>query len=99
MSDEGLSEEHFVSRDDAQVFPEGGWRAWTVVLGAWCGLMPIFAMMNIGGVLEAWLAENELKKYSKTTISWIFSVWCFFLYLGGIFVGKNSGFLFSCPWS
>ncbi|KAI9375809.1 monocarboxylate permease [Aspergillus egyptiacus] len=68
-------------------FPDGGWRAWTVVFGAWCGLTPTFAVMNIGGILEAWLLDHQLQGYSEATVSWIFSVWCFLLYMGGIVVG------------
>ncbi|KAJ6161107.1 monocarboxylate permease [Penicillium chermesinum] len=87
MSSEKLKPEELPQEDEVQEFPDGGLRAWTVVLGAWCGLTPTFAVMNIGGVLEAWLADHELKQYSKSTISWIFSLWCCLLYIGGIFVG------------
>jgi hypothetical protein len=96
MSSEELEVETSLSGEDVQDFPDGGRHAWSVVLGAWCGLMPTFAVMNIGGVLEAWLADHELKDYSKTSISWIFSVWCFFLYVGGIFVGMSRTYSSRC---
>ena len=94
MSSEKLKTEEPPQDDDSQGFPDGGWQAWTVVLGAWCGLTPTFAVMNIGGVLEAWLADYELKQHSKSTISWIFSLWCCLLYIGGIFVGTDAQLIY-----
>lgn len=70
-------------------FPDGGWRAWSVVFGSWCAMVPSFGLMNTIGVLEAWLADHQLKDYSKASISWIFSLYTFFLYFGGVQAGKK----------
>jgi hypothetical protein len=59
----------------------GGWRAWSVVLGSWCVMVPSFRLMNTIGVFEVWLADHQLKDYSKASIGWIFSPYmlCFIL--------------------
>ena len=71
------------------VYPDGGWRAWGVVLGSWCAMVPSFGLMNTIGVLEAWLADHQLKDYSKASIGWIFSLYTFFLYFGSVQAGKK----------
>ncbi|KAA8642956.1 uncharacterized protein ATNIH1004_009718 [Aspergillus tanneri] len=65
-------------------YPDGGQRAWLVVLGVWCALFPTFGIMNITGILEEWLAEDQLQGHSKASISWIFSIYNFLFWLGGI---------------
>ncbi|KAF7617602.1 hypothetical protein AFLA_006518 [Aspergillus flavus NRRL3357] len=73
--------------DSAVGFPDGGWRAWSVVLGSWCAMVPSFGLLNTMGVLEAWLANDQLKEYSKASIGWIFGLYSFFLYFGSVQVG------------
>ncbi|GFF59951.1 riboflavin transporter MCH5 [Aspergillus udagawae] len=50
-------------------------------------MVPSFGLLNTIGVLEAWLANNQLKDYSKASIGWIFSLYSFFLYFGSVQVG------------
>lgn len=69
-------------------FPEGGWRAWSVVLGAWCGMIPSMGMLNTIGVLNAWISENQLAALPKSQTAWVVSLYAFFLYIGGCFAGK-----------
>ncbi|KAL5360504.1 major facilitator superfamily domain-containing protein [Aspergillus floccosus] len=76
-----------MEQDNDLVFPDGGWRAWSVVLGSWCAMVPSFGLMNTLGVFEAWLAEHQLRDYSKASIGWIFSLYMFFLYFGSVQVG------------
>ncbi|KAJ5979861.1 monocarboxylate permease [Penicillium waksmanii] len=76
-----------MEQDCDLTFPDGGWRAWGVVLGSWCAMVPSFGLMNTIGVFEAWLADHQLKDYSKASIGWIFSLYIFFLYFGSIQVG------------
>lgn len=68
-------------------YPDGGLRAWAVVLGSWCALVPAFGIVNTIGVLEDWLTQHQLSHYPKSTVSWIFSLWIFFFYVGGVQVG------------
>ncbi|KAJ6138210.1 monocarboxylate permease [Penicillium samsonianum] len=76
-----------MEQDSDLVFPDGGWRAWSVVLGSWCAMVPSFGLMNTIGVFEAWLADHQLRHYSKASIGWIFSLYMFFLYFGSVQVG------------
>lgn len=66
---------------------DGGWQAWTVVLGSWCAMFPSMGLLNTMAVLEAWLTENELKDVPKSKAGWIFSCYAFFLYFSGAQVG------------
>ncbi len=76
------------NNDDDSEYPEGGTAAWSVVLGAWCALIPSMGLLNTVGVLQAWVSENQLHGYSESTIGWIFSAYAFFLYIGGAQVGE-----------
>ncbi|KAL4948850.1 major facilitator superfamily domain-containing protein [Aspergillus filifer] len=74
--------------DDApETFPDGGLSAWTVVLGSWCAFLPTFGLMNTTGVFTDWLATNQLSGYTRSDVSWIFSLYMFFLWFGGVQVG------------
>jgi hypothetical protein len=68
-------------------YPEGGLRAWLVVLGGLCGMMAAFGFMNIIGIIQQYLRNNELKEYSDASVGWIFSIFIFLSLFGGIQVG------------
>ena len=73
---------------EPQPFPDGGLEAWIVVLGAWCAILPSFGLMNTTGVFADWLTTHQLRAYSESEVSWIFSVHIFFLLVGGIQIGR-----------
>ncbi|KAL2676540.1 hypothetical protein Neosp_010301 [[Neocosmospora] mangrovei] len=73
--------------DDDQDYPEGGTRAWLVVLGAWCAMIPSMGLLNTLAVLQAWVLENELSHLPESTVGWIFGCYGFFLYFCGAQVG------------
>ncbi|KAL4789813.1 major facilitator superfamily domain-containing protein [Aspergillus venezuelensis] len=70
-----------------ETFPDGGLSAWSVVLGSWCAFLPTFGLMNTTGVFTDWLATNQLSGYTRSDVSWIFSLYMFFLWFGGVQVG------------
>lgn len=70
-------------------YPEGGLRAWLVVLGAWCAMVPSMGLLNTLAVLHAWVSENELPQISESNTGWIFSCYAFFLYFCGAQTGKR----------
>lgn len=72
-------------------YPEGGWEAWGVVLGAWCAMLPSMGLLNTIGVLHAWTSTHQLKDYSSFDIGWIFGSYAFFLYFAGAQAGKTGG--------
>ncbi|KAI8659185.1 MFS domain-containing protein [Fusarium sp. Ph1] len=73
--------------DDDQDYPEGGTRAWLVVVGAWCAMIPSMGLLNTLAVLQAWVLENELSHLPESTVGWIFGCYGFFLYFCGAQVG------------
>lgn len=77
------------SGEDAE-YPEGGLQAWSVVLGAWCAMVPSMGLLNSLGILHAWTSTHQLKHYSESSIGWIFGAYGFFLYLAGAQAGKQS---------
>jgi hypothetical protein len=75
------------SDSDPNTYPEGGLRAWSVVLGAWCGLVACFGLMNSIGAFQASVSEVQLKNYSDGDIGWIFSVYVFLAFFCGVLFG------------
>ncbi|KAL5364237.1 major facilitator superfamily domain-containing protein [Aspergillus floccosus] len=68
-------------------YPEGGLRAWLVVLGAWCAMIPSMGLLNSLGILHAWTSTHQLQDYSESSIGWIYGAFGFFLYLAGAQAG------------
>lgn len=55
-------------------FPDGGWKAWVTVAGAFVALFFTFGQLYTFGNYELWYSENQLKGMTSTTISWIGSI-------------------------
>ena len=90
---EGNRELEEADDDDDSIdgkYPEGGLRAWLVVLGAWCAMFAAMGILNTIGILHAWTAEHQLAKYSSSSIGWIYGAFAFFLYFGSAQVGMYS---------
>ncbi|KFA80148.1 hypothetical protein S40288_04633 [Stachybotrys chartarum IBT 40288] len=73
--------------DDQDCHPEGGLRAWLVVVGACFGSVVTLGLMNTVGSFHSYIAEHQLRDYDEGTIGWIFSVFIFLGFFGGIQVG------------
>jgi hypothetical protein len=71
----------------AVIYPEGGLVGWSCVLGSFLGLVAALGMMNSVGVFHSYLAENQLKGHSESTISWIFSMYIFLSFFCGLQIG------------
>ncbi|KAF7558189.1 hypothetical protein G7Z17_g122 [Cylindrodendrum hubeiense] len=67
--------------------PNGGTKAWLVVLGAWCTSFCSFGWINSVGVFQEYYQNNILKDYSASTISWIPSLQIFFMMAMGPIIG------------
>lgn len=74
--------------------PDGGMKAWLVVLGGWCALFCTFGLINCVGVFQQYYLTHPLSEYSASEVSWITSVQIFCMVFCGIVVGIHS--LFSC---
>ncbi|KAI9682208.1 MAG: hypothetical protein M1817_000262 [Caeruleum heppii] len=68
-------------------YPEGGLRAWSVVFGAWCGMIACFAQLNTIGTFQAYISRNQLRDFSESQIGWIFGVYVFLSFFCGVQIG------------
>ncbi|KAF4953946.1 hypothetical protein FGADI_5595 [Fusarium gaditjirri] len=68
-------------------YPDRGFQAYSVVLGAWLALFPASGLLNSTGIFQAWLLVNQLENYSEPQIAWIFSTFAFLFFFGGIQAG------------
>lgn len=75
---------------NADGFPEGGSKAWTVLFGTWCVLFCTFGLGNSIGVFQTYYVNNALPQYSSSTISWITSFMQWVLNFLPIIVGSPS---------
>ncbi|KAF8456595.1 major facilitator superfamily domain-containing protein [Terfezia claveryi] len=73
--------------DDNENFPEGGQKAWSVVLGSFCLLFAGLGIMNTIGTFQAYLSQNDLKDYPESTTGWIFGTHAFLTFLCGVQIG------------
>lgn len=65
-----------VSRDAAgavDAYPESGFKAYSVILGAWLALFPASGLLNSTGIFQDYLIKNDLIGYGESEIGWIFS--------------------------
>lgn len=68
-------------------YPEGGTRAWLVVLGSFSGMVAALGIMNTIGVYESYLARHQLASYSTSSIGWILSIYVFLAFGAGLVIG------------
>lgn len=72
---------------DENAYPEGGLRAWLVVVGGWFGLFSTFGLINSMGTLQAYVENHQLKDYSSGTTGWIFGMYAFLTFFCGAQIG------------
>lgn len=72
---------------DVTEYPEGGWRAWGVVLGSWMALFGSMSFMNSIGTFQAYLLRNQLSSHSPEAVGWIFGVYNGLTFLLGVQAG------------
>ncbi|KAL8387296.1 hypothetical protein RB595_010014 [Gaeumannomyces hyphopodioides] len=70
-----------------ETYPEGGLRAWLVVLGSWMALVASLGLMNTIGVLQSYVVKHQLSGYAEGTTGWIFSVYTFVSFFLGLYIG------------
>ncbi|KAK7444096.1 hypothetical protein VKT23_015494 [Stygiomarasmius scandens] len=69
-------------------FPDGGLRAWSVVLGTALTTFGTFGFVNSWGVFQAYYEENILQDQSASTIAWIGSVQYALVFFPGLLTGR-----------
>lgn len=75
----------FTLEDD---FPDGGLKAWTVVLGASLGTFATFGFVNAWGVFQAYYEQTLLSDTSPSTIAWIGSIQYALVFIPGLVTGR-----------
>lgn len=68
-------------------YPDGGWEAYSVVLGSFLGLVATFGTINSVGAVQTYVSLNQLANVPTSTVSWIFSIYMSLSFLVGVFVG------------
>ncbi|CZS88694.1 related to monocarboxylate transporter 2 [Rhynchosporium graminicola] len=82
--DSGNSSDTDEEKDD---FPEGGLRAWFVVLGSFCGSFSVFGIINSTAVLLEYFSHNQLQANDESQIGWIFGLATFLTFFCGAPIG------------
>lgn len=72
---------------DDETYPEGGWEAWLVVFGSWCGLVAALGVLNTIGTFQTYVSTHQLSAYSEGTVGWIFSLYTALTFFCGIYIG------------
>jgi MFS family permease len=83
----GVDEEIAEVVDTEDVFPEGGLRAWLVVVGATLMLLPSFGFMVAIGLLQDYWHQNQLSEFTARDVGWIPSVFVYLTLGLGLWVG------------
>ncbi|VEU21507.1 DEKNAAC102314 [Brettanomyces naardenensis] len=73
--------------EDEGLYPDGGWRAYSVITGSFLCCFTLFGLMNSIGAIESYVQENQLSHTPVATVSWIFSLFMFVSLFLGLFVG------------
>lgn len=68
-------------------FPEGGRRAWLVVLSSFCLIAATFGMTASIGIFQSYWQAHQLSTYSSRDIAWISSTQIFLTLFLGVQVG------------
>ncbi|RDX52397.1 MFS general substrate transporter [Lentinus brumalis] len=76
------------------VHPDGGLRAWLVILGVATGVCGTFGLVNAWGVFQAYYENDLLRDSSPSNIAWIGSLQYALNFLPGLAVGR----LFDMGW-
>lgn len=72
---------------DVENYPEGGLKAWSVVLGCWFSLVAASGLLNTLATFQAYLTTHQLSNYNESSIGWIFSLFTFVVFGVGLFTG------------
>ncbi|RDB17265.1 Riboflavin transporter MCH5 [Hypsizygus marmoreus] len=88
--DNEKGESNEISRAPGDDFPDGGWRAWSVVFGVWIFQFCTFGYTNAYGVFNDFYVREYLhENYTSSQISWIGSVQLFLVLSCGLIAGRG----------
>ncbi|RDX51685.1 MFS general substrate transporter [Lentinus brumalis] len=73
---------------DVDDCPDGGLRAWLVVLGVSSGICTTFGFVNAWGIFQAYYEQYALRDMSPSDIAWIGSVQYALVFMPGLAFGR-----------
>lgn len=73
--------------DSPDQFPDGGWKAISVVVGSHIGLIVNFGILNAVGAVQAYVSSHQLAGEKVSSVSWVFSIYMCLPFFLGAFVG------------
>lgn len=76
-----------VKLDGKDDFPEGGLKAWSVVLGSFCGSFSVFGIINSTAIFQQYFSAHQLSDYTESQIGWIFGLSLFLTFFCGAPIG------------
>ncbi|KAJ3981089.1 major facilitator superfamily domain-containing protein [Lentinula detonsa] len=77
-----------ISAEQSVDFPDGGLRAWLIVLGTFFSAFASFGYVNAWGVFQTYYEQTMLKGYSPSAIAWIGSVQCALVLFPALVCGR-----------
>ncbi|KAK6205059.1 monocarboxylate permease [Scheffersomyces amazonensis] len=73
--------------EDEEYYPDGGVKAYFVIVGSFLGLVVNFGIINSIGAIQAYVSTHQLVSLKASSIAWIFSIYLSLAYATGLFVG------------
>ncbi len=74
--------------DPYEDYPEGGLKAWSVILGAFFCVFWTFGLANSFGVLQSFYSREYIPDRTQSDIAWIGALNYFFIYVMGLPCGR-----------
>lgn len=82
-----LVEELVVQDQENIEYPDGGWKAYLVLMGSFLGLVVNLGLINSIGAIQTYVLTHQLAGQSASSVAWIFSIYLSLAYAIGIFIG------------
>lgn len=82
-----LTEEGLGPTEEDGGYPDGGVKAYSVLLGSFLGLISNLGVINSIGAVQAYVSQHQLKTVKTSTVAWIFSIYLALAYAIGLFIG------------
>lgn len=79
--------ERLLDPKDMASYPEGGLKAWSVVVGSFSAMVTCFGMMNSIGAFQAYIGTHQLGHLPPGSVGWIFSLYVALAFFCGAQVG------------
>uniref|UniRef100_A0A0W0F6T5 Major facilitator superfamily (MFS) profile domain-containing protein n=1 Tax=Moniliophthora roreri TaxID=221103 RepID=A0A0W0F6T5_MONRR len=83
-----IEEKPSIAKEEIDVVPDGGLRAWLVIFGITCCTFTTFGLTSSWGFFQAYYQHSLLQNSSPSTIAWIGSIQYALAFLPCMIVGR-----------